>query len=235
MLQARGFFERALARDPNNIDALVGTAGVDILRGTNYFAGDRSSLLAAAEVTLIQALSMAPDHALAHLAMGGLQIHTKRASRGIAECERALALDRSLVFAHANIGIAKNFLGRAEETEAHVNEALRLSPRDRFAHIWMHTAGTAKLLLSSDEEAVEWLLRAINTNRNHPMAHLSLAAALAHLGRLDEARTAAHAGIALNPAFMISRTHANPVSDNPIFLAQRERIFDGMRKAGVPE
>ena len=235
IMQARGFFERALARDSNNVDALVGTAGVDILRGTNYFAGDRLSLLAAAEVTLIQALTVAPDHALAHLAMGGLQIHTNRAAQGIAECDRALALDRNLVFAHANIGIAKNFLGRAEEAEAYVNEALRLSPRDRFAHIWMHTTGTAKLLLGCDEEAVTWLRRAIDTNRNHPMAHLSLAAALAHLGRLDEARAAAQAGLALNPAFAISRTRASPASDNPTFLAQRERIFDGMRKAGVPE
>ena len=114
-MQARSFFERALARNSNNVDALVGAAGVDILRGTNYFAGDRSSLLAAAEVTLIQALTIAPDHALAHLAMGGLQIHTNRAAQGIAECDRALALDRNLVFAHANIGVAKNFLGRAEE------------------------------------------------------------------------------------------------------------------------
>jgi tetratricopeptide (TPR) repeat protein len=201
--QARGFFERAMARDPNNIDAVVGAAGADILRGTNYFLGDRLALLAAAEATLTQALSIAPDHALAHLAMGGLQIHTKRAAQGVAECERALALDRNLAFAHANIGIAKNFLGRAEEAEAHVNEALRLSPRDSFSHIWMHTAGTAKLLLGSDEEAVAWLRRAIDTNRNHPMAHLSLAAALVHLERLDEARAAAQAGLALNPAFVI--------------------------------
>ena len=79
------------------------------------------------------------------------------------------------------------------------------------------------------------LRRAIDTNRNHPMAHLSLAAALAHLGRLDEARAAAQAGLALNPTFTISRTRAGAASDNPTFLAQRERIFDGMRKAGVPE
>ena len=86
----------------------------------------------------------------------------------------------------------------------------------------MHTTGTAKLLLGSDEEAVTWLRRAIDTNRNHPMAHLSLAAALAHPGRLDEARVAAQAGLALNPAFRIARTYANPASDNPTFLAHAQ-------------
>ena len=28
---------------------------------------------------------------------------------------------------------------------------------------------------------------------------------------------------------------ANAPSDNPTYLAQRERFYDGMRKAGVPE
>ena len=51
------------------------------------------------------------------------------------------------------------------------------------------------------------------------------------LGRLDEARGAAQAGLALNPAFRIARTYANPASDNPTFLA-RERIFDGSARPG---
>ena len=99
----------------------------------------------------------------------------------------------------------------------------------------MQFAGLAKLALGSDEEAVARLRRAVEINRNYPMAHFYLAAALAHLGRHDEARAAAQAGLALNPTFTISRFRATAPSDNPTFLAQRERIYDGMRKAGVPE
>jgi hypothetical protein len=43
------------------------------------------------------------------------------------------------------------------------------------------------------------------------------------------------AGLALNPNFTICRFRAGAPSDNPTFLAQRKRIYDGMRKAGVPE
>jgi hypothetical protein len=46
---------------------------------------------------------------------------TKRAAEGIADCEHALALDRNLAHAHAFIGIGKVFIGRAEETEAHIS------------------------------------------------------------------------------------------------------------------
>ena len=92
---------------------------------------------AAAEATLTKALSLAPEHALAHCAWVSVQISTNRAAQGIAECERALALDRNLATAHAIIGSAKCFIGRGEETEAHVQEALRLSPRDTFGYLWM--------------------------------------------------------------------------------------------------
>jgi TolB-like protein/class 3 adenylate cyclase/Flp pilus assembly protein TadD len=235
MTQASGFFERALTSNPGNIDAIVGAASVDYMRASGFLADNRAALLAAAEASLTKALSLAPEHAVAHFWLGCLQIQTNRATQGIAECERALALDRNLARAHSMIGVGKLFIGRGEETEAHIKEALRLSPRDTYVFVWMQFAGHAKLALGSDEEAVARLWRAVEINRNHPMAHFFLAAALAHLGRHVEARAAAQDGLALNPTFTVSRLRASAPSDNPTYLAQRERIYEGMRKAGVPE
>jgi len=167
--------------------------------------------------------------------LGMVHIYTARAAQGIIECERALALDGNLAGAHAAIGMAKNLLGRGEETEAHIQEALRLSPRDIAAHRWMFFAGAAKLFHCDDAEAVAWLRRSIEANRNFPMAHFLLAAALALLGSLDEAEAVAKAGLTLDPGFTIRRFRANAVSDNPNYLAGRERSCEGMRLAGVPE
>ena len=122
------------------------------------------------------------------------------------EARAALALDRNLALANAIIGRGKIFVGRAEETEAHVNEALRLSPRDTVAYIWMTTACVAKNHLGSWEQA-SWFRRAIEANRNHPLAFFLLAASLAQLGRLGEARSAVQAGLALNPAYRLPRPH----------------------------
>jgi hypothetical protein len=59
---------------------------------------------------------------------------------------------------------------------------------------------------------------------------------LAHLGRLDEARSAVKTGLALNPAFTIFRARAAwiAMSDNPNYLAQLEPLVEGLRQAGVP-
>jgi tetratricopeptide (TPR) repeat protein len=144
-------------------------------------------------------------------------------------------LDRNLATAHSIIGLAKIFTGRAEETESHVLEALRLSPRDALAHAWMFNAGAAKVYLGRDEEGAACLRRSIETNRNFPLAHFMLASALAHLGQVSEARAATQAGLMLDPTFTIARYRAGASGDNPTFLAQRERVYKGMRKAGVPE
>jgi len=235
LTQARGYFERALELEPGNIEALVGTAQAESLLGGTFFNEDRIARLAVAETALIKALSLAPNHAVAHAALGFVQAHTNRAAQSIAECEWALALDRNLATAHAFIGFAKYALGRAEETEAHIHEALRISPRDVFAYQWMLMAGFAKLLLNSDADAVAWFRRCLEANRNFPLAHLFLAASLALLGEPDQARAAAQAGLALNPRFTIRTYRTNAISDNPTYLAGRERVYEGMRIAGVPE
>ena len=93
----------------------------------------------------------------------------------------------------------------------------------------------AKMQLSADAEAVAWLRRSIEDNRNFPPTPLWLAAALGLLGALDEARTAAKPGLALDPSFTIRRLLVTQSSDNPSYLAGRERVCAGMRLAGVPE
>src|SRR6202035_85073 len=145
--QARGFFDRALAVDPDNVEALIGSAAADVADGGNSYVADSMAALAAAERKLTNALSSVPDHARGHMWLGLVDIMTRRAAQGIAECEHALALDRNLAHAHSIIGRGKVFVGRAEETEAHVAEPLRLSPRDAMAYIWMYFAGLANLYL----------------------------------------------------------------------------------------
>jgi tetratricopeptide (TPR) repeat protein len=148
-----------------------------------------------------------------------------------------LQLDRNLAHAHSTIGFGKTLIGRAEETEAHIAEALRLSPRDTLAYIWMTHAGAAKLHLGSYEQAVAWFRRAIEANRNYSSAYFLLSAALGQLDRLGEARSAVKAGLALNPSFAISRARTawTAMSDHLTYLALGERVLEGMRKAGVPE
>ena len=141
---------------------------------------------------------IARDQATAHYAMGVVLTFTNRAAEGVAALERALALNRNLVVAHGTLGAAKNYLGRSEETEAHVHAALRLSPRDPSAFHWMVVAGGAAIPLGRDEEAKSFG----SAGRSRPMRAFRLRiffspAAPSNFGRLDEARKAVESGLTL--------------------------------------
>jgi TolB-like protein len=237
LVRAQTCFERALAIDPDNVDALASNAVVDVQIVVSGFAAhERAARFAAAEAAATKALSLAPDHAGAHWAISFVFGFTNRGERAIAECERALALDRNFAFAHAVTGLHKLHLDRGEETEAHVLEAIRLSPRDAHLNGWLSVAGFAKDYLGRYEEAVAWQRRSLDGNPNNQTSHLHLAIALAHLGRLEEARAAARVVLAFAPHFTIaSYLAANKFSDSPAHLAWRERQADGLRKAGLPE
>ena len=58
--QARSFFDRALAADPDNVDALIGSARADVREGANFFVSDPMAAFAAAEAKLTQSLVVGP-------------------------------------------------------------------------------------------------------------------------------------------------------------------------------
>jgi TolB-like protein/class 3 adenylate cyclase len=232
---ARGFFERALELDSSNVDARALAGMVDVAAAFGFMFDDPRPILARAEADLAKCLAAAPNHSRGHYGMGMVLCATNRASRGVEELERALAIDPNFARARAFVGLAHLYVGRAEETEGHVVEALRLSPRDPMIHLWLMFAGFAKTLLGKWEEALPRLRKSIDANPNNPWANFYLSACLAHLGRLDEARAAVGTGLAVNPKFSIKRLRAFGESNNAVFLAQRERMIEAMRLAGAPD
>jgi TolB-like protein/class 3 adenylate cyclase len=237
LTRARGYFERALSLDPDNLDASLGAISVDLQAVLGYRTNteDRAARLSAIEATLIKVLSRSPNNAWAHYLICRVQDHTNRQALSIAECERALALNPNLASARAEIGLAKLYEGHAEEVEGHELEALRISPRDTDANVWVAYIAGSKMYLGADEEAVALYRRSMDINRNYATGHFNFAAALEELGRHDEARAEVQAGLALNPEFSLRRYRAGAQSDNPIFLKRREQLIEAMRKAGAPE
>jgi TolB-like protein/Tfp pilus assembly protein PilF len=233
--RARGFFERALALDPGNLDAALGMAAADFQVAMSYSVDDKTERLHSIEAKLNRVLSQSPNNAWAHLWMGRVLAQANRQPQAIEELNRALTLNPNLAAAHAIIGVAKLYAGHPEETESHELEALRASPRDTDANVWVAIMALTKLYLGAYEDALNLYRRSIELNRNYPNARFNYAATLVELGRLDEAKTEVKAGLALNPNFTLRRYRDGAQSDNPVFLKRRERIIEDMRKAGAPE
>src|SRR6185437_9529536 len=79
---------------------------------------------------------------------------------------------------------------------------------------------------------MRWARRSVQVNRNFALASFQLAAALAELGRLAEARLEVKAGLAIVPTFTIARFRASASGAHPTLTARRERLIESLRAAG---
>jgi TolB-like protein/tetratricopeptide (TPR) repeat protein len=233
--QARTSFKAALRLDGSNISALLGLADAHIWEVNCFISHDRPGQIRAAEAAVKKALELAPRSAAAHLGYGRVLLAMRRPERALREVELANLLDRNLAAAHGYLGQIKIALGRAGETRAHAEEAIRLSPQDQLLRLWHYLIGLADVYLGRVVSGIESLRKSVEIDPGWGFAQFTLAAALALAGLLAEAAEVCAVARRLAPNFTIAKFRAEAVSDNQIYLAQRENLYEGLRLAGVPE
>ncbi len=185
--QARRFFEAALRLDEHNVDALLGFADTHMSEVNMYASDDRAGQIRAAEAAATKALALAPDSANAHVTYGTVLYAMCAPEHALREFKLAIGLDGNLAIAHAYLGLMKFFLGRAGETRAHVEEAIRLSPRDPLLFRWHFFIGLADIYLGRVVHGIESMRKSVEINPNWGLSQIVLAGALALAGLLAEA------------------------------------------------
>ena len=117
--------------------------------------------------------------------------------------------------------------GRKSEAFTAIQRALRLNPHPPGWYYWF--LGQTQYLDRQYDSAVQTLRRE-ETYRSP--SRRTLAASLAQLGRLDEARHEAAMFLANNPHFTIRNSvESQPFRDE----ATCQHFVDGYRKVGLPE
>ena len=107
-----------------------------------------------------------------------------------------------------------------------------MSPYDP-TYSWWGIARTSALFGAGRyEEAIQWAKRTIEVTPDFPGGWRYLAASLAHLGRLEEARAAKDQLLQLIPHDNLRLVRGYLLS---VDTDRLERYIEGLRKAGVPE
>jgi TolB-like protein/class 3 adenylate cyclase len=186
--EALQLFEQAIARDPHYGPALAWAAHcchrllldnrsenrkADALKGANFAR---------------RALEVAGDDpvALANAAFA-LAYFEEDIGAMMAWVERALALNPNYARGWHISGVLRTWAGQPKIAIKHAETALRLSPRARVGDSVM-VIGQAYFFDRRFDEAVPKLRLALQENPSFPMGYRLLAACLAHMGRLDDAR-----------------------------------------------
>jgi TolB-like protein/DNA-binding winged helix-turn-helix (wHTH) protein/Flp pilus assembly protein TadD len=231
--EPRRLFREALQRDDSLVYAWVGLA-LTYIRDVRFSASHQQDLLQASGAAE-RAMALDPGSAVSHLITGWVQYERKRIDLALAAFEHAAQLNRNEPWAHASVAAANVMLGQPENAIEPLRKAMRLSPRDPSLSNWQMFMGAAYLHLQRDADAVEWLNKSVALNPSDPFTHLFLASALALSGREAEAKAERAELLRLKPEFTLSYFKAMEPSDAPAFRAQRERVYEGLRQAEVPE
>jgi adenylate cyclase len=237
---ARDLFNDALKLQADNADALAGVATTYVLEAVNGYdpPGNRQRLQQA-EPLLAKALAIDPGNIVAMKTKAAFQRAQGRFDDAIAAALDVIARNPGEPWAYKEVGLSLVYLGRSEEALDWFAKAERFGPRDPGRWSWFEARGQALLLLRRDDEAIRSLRMAIDVNPSYASAHAVLAAAYALAGRESEAHEALAQYRRTNPGVTVATfRNLSPVPlelTSAAYLKQRERLKDGLRKAGMPE
>ncbi len=237
LAQSRTLFERALQIDPGFPKALVGLAATLAVEVNYRWTDAPADQLQRAENAVGQVLSKFPSDAMAHFVKGEIQrARGRNVEAAVGEYKEAIAINPSLAPAHGALGAAKIRVGRSAEAFAPLQMAIQLSPRDPLLSTWYFYVCHAHTHLGQYDEAIDWCRRSIAV-KPFWIAYADLAAANALTEHEREAQAAVAELRRLRPNYTVALwlQDGSGWSDNVVFLAEFQRIAEGLRKAGLPE
>ena len=187
---ARGYFQRALAIDPDYPQAMA-AAAIAVLNAANFgWAEDTEKKHVHSYELAQRAVALDGRYPNARYALGCVYMWTSRSDRALVEFKEAIKLNPSFAAAHVALGQMYLYGGRPEEAIVQIERGLRLSPSDPRLFLWLTGLAGAYYQLRDYDRAIDAGRRSWTLNRNWPWGMTYAAASLGQLGRIDEAQAA---------------------------------------------
>jgi tetratricopeptide (TPR) repeat protein len=223
--EARALLERSIELDPSFADAHAWLA-MSFLWSWTYWGEvpDLYRLLALAVAP--RAVTLDPDNAGAHAVLGYVLSQDGKAEPGAEQLATAIRMEPNLADAWAFLGVVKALEGSAVEGIEDMQKAFRLNPHPPGWYYWH--LGIVQYTLSRFEDAVATLR---NEATHRTGSQRILAASLAQLGRMDEAKREAAQFLAAHPNFSTQQWSSRQVFRHE---ADLQRLAEGYLKAGLP-
>ena len=217
---------RAVSLDPNYAEAYRWLA-LNHWMGWVHSGGPTEADRRVALELARKAVALDPNDAGCRWVLAYLLAYERSFAEADQEFAKAIEIDPNEADAWAALSDIAVLAGQVEEGLEHICKAFRLNP---FPPSWYYLAlGQAQYAEGNYEAAIETLSR---DETYRTSSRRFLAASLAQLGRLDEARAEVELFLVGNPDFTIRHwAEAEPFRD----AATLGHFVDGFRKAGFPE
>jgi len=203
-----------------------------VITRRTLWSGDVTTVAVEANTAARTALDLDERDPWAHLVHGMVLWRVRRHGDAVRAYRRALELNPNFALAHALLGLPLAAQGLHEGAVSSAENALRLSPNDRLVD--RYASGVMVVAPFIAGEYYDCLAKARETVEKYPEAlgvHMHLVAAAGMQGPQDTAAEALAELLRVRPDFTLAWA-----SDNIPHIGEiRERLLEGLRKAGVSE
>ena len=229
MARSRKLSEEAIALDPGYAMAYSSAAGA--LANEVYLGAYKNTKEALERATKLAEKGVALDDslALAHGVLSWVCIMSRDFDRGVAEAERAVAMEPGSGLSYTTLGLSLNYAGRYEEAIPALKNAIRLMPIP--SAVCMNNLGFSYRMLGRYEESIASLKQLIQREPDSMSGHLHLAATYVLAGKEAEARAEAAEILRINPNFSLEQFAKTTPMKNQTDLM--DRWIEPLRKAGL--
>jgi adenylate cyclase len=230
--EAKRLFGKALELDPNYVPALALLVYCHI--GDVLFGWSEAPPQSIAEAQRLARLAASLDEndPWVQCSLGFTEFIAKNPDAAIAHYRRAIELNPNFALAHGYLSCQLGYAGEAEAAIEAGHNAISLSPRDPELFHFHVGIGTGHFIAERYEEAVAWANKVIAERPETPAGRRLLAASLAQLGRIEEARRAMEDVLSITPGLTATLLRNITHFKNP---ADFDRYIDSLVKAGLPE
>ena len=229
--EAIRLLEEAIRIDTHLSTAWSGLANCHWLDGVMGWTADPARTFPESERCARMALSLDESDWIAHTLLGLCDIWNRRDyDSAMTRLERAVSLNPSSSIAHHAAACVLEFSGLPERGLDHLRTVLRLDPRYANNASLLADMALSYLQLGQYEDAVTYGRKAVSIRPDYARVYHRLAAALAHLGHVAEARDTLDKAVALEPGFGERMVISTYPFRNPEHL---EILLSGLRKAGL--
>ena len=228
---AEALLRRAIAGKPSFAAAHAKLSSCRLK--ANYFTWeDPAPALDQALEFARKAIALDPEDGLGFDALASAQQRQGRLHDAVANARRAIELSPALMAAHGTLITALAFCGFPAQAIAAFDVSERLCPRDPERSGRLMGLILAHFATGNYGEAARLAEQHTLLQPNWYGSWANLAASLAYLGRLEEARIALDRTIALKPDYTLAMLRCSPMYERP---EDRLRLIEGLRLAGLSE
>ena len=225
--KAIGLFEQALKLDADNVDALVGIANAD--RHDFFVTGmdENSGQIAKIEELLAKAIRIDPTNARAYVSRGRTYHISKRNKEAAEATQNAIKLNPNYADAYAQLAQDTVTPSQYSLAIANIDHAIAFSPHDPDLARWHYIKGKALNYMGRYQDAIMEHQAALDNGYSNWAVYAQLAVAYASMGQQERAEAAVAQARESNPKLTIKWLRGR--------LEEPSVIFEGLRKAGLPE